>query len=131
MQNWREYKKVLLPDIPNYNEIDVYTQHGGYEMLRQVMTSSDWNRKKVIDEVKAANIRGRGGAGFNAGLKWSFMPPKKPGGTTLPRLQRGRIGAWHLQGPQVVRIQPPPIHRRRHHCLLRDGNGCRLCLYPW
>jgi NADH-quinone oxidoreductase subunit F len=79
MQNWREYKKVLLPDIPNYNEIDVYTQHGGYEMLRQVMTSSDWNRKKVIDEVKAANIRGRGGAGFNAGLKWSFMPPKKPG----------------------------------------------------
>jgi NADH-quinone oxidoreductase subunit F len=33
----------------------------------------------VIDEVKAANIRGRGGAGFNAGLKWSFMPPKREG----------------------------------------------------
>jgi NADH-quinone oxidoreductase subunit F len=79
MQNWREYQKVLLPDIPNYHQIDVYTKHGGYEMLRQVITSPDWNRKRVVDEVKAANIRGRGGAGFNAGLKWSFMPPKKPG----------------------------------------------------
>lgn len=79
MENWREYKKVLLPDIPNLNKIDVYMQHGGYEMLRKVVTSPDWDPKKVIDEVKAANIRGRGGAGFNAGLKWSFMPPKKPG----------------------------------------------------
>ncbi len=33
----------------------------------------------MVDTVKAANIRGRGGAGFNAGLKWSFMPPKKEG----------------------------------------------------
>ncbi|MEM0997822.1 MAG: NADH-quinone oxidoreductase subunit NuoF [Bacteroidota bacterium] len=79
MENWREYKKVLLPDIPDYNKIDVYMQHGGYDMLKQVITSSDWDRRKVIDEVKAANIRGRGGAGFNAGLKWSFMPPKKEG----------------------------------------------------
>lgn len=38
--------------------------------------------KDVVGEVKSANIRGRGGAGFNAGLKWSFMPPKKEG---LPR----------------------------------------------
>jgi NADH-quinone oxidoreductase subunit F len=79
MENWRAYKKVLLPDIPNLNRIDVYTQHGGYEMLRKVVTSTAWDPKKVIDEVKAANIRGRGGAGFNAGLKWSFMPPKKDG----------------------------------------------------
>lgn len=79
MENWREYKKVLLPDIPNLNRIDVYMQHGGYEMLRKVLTSGEWGPRKVIDEVKAANIRGRGGAGFNAGLKWSFMPPKKEG----------------------------------------------------
>jgi NADH-quinone oxidoreductase subunit F len=79
MENWRDYKKVLLPDIPNLNRIDVYTQHGGYEMLRKVVTSNEWDPRKVIDEVKAANIRGRGGAGFNAGLKWSFMPPKKEG----------------------------------------------------
>jgi len=79
MQNWREYKKVLLPDIENYHDIDVFMQHGGYEMLKQVVTSADWDPKKVTDTVKAANIRGRGGAGFNAGLKWSFMPPKQEG----------------------------------------------------
>lgn len=79
MENWREYKKVLLPDIPDYHKIDVYMQHGGYDMLKQVITSSDWDRKKIVDTVKAANIRGRGGAGFNAGLKWSFMPPKVEG----------------------------------------------------
>lgn len=79
MENWRDYKKVLLPDIPDFHKIDVYTQHGGYEQLKKVVTSADWDPKKVTDEVKAANIRGRGGAGFNAGLKWSFMPPKEEG----------------------------------------------------
>jgi NADH-quinone oxidoreductase subunit F len=115
MQNWREYQKVLLPDIPNYHQIDVYTKHGGYEMLRQVITSPDWNRKRVIDEVKAANIRGRGGAGFNAGLKWSFMPPKKPG---VPRYLA-------CNGDES---EPGTFKDRR---LLRDGDGCRLRLYPW
>ncbi len=79
MQNWREYNKVLLPDIENYNQIDVYMKHGGYGALKEVVTTDKWDQKKVIDEVKAANIRGRGGAGFNAGLKWSFMPPKQEG----------------------------------------------------
>ncbi|MCB9231152.1 MAG: NADH-quinone oxidoreductase subunit NuoF [Bacteroidia bacterium] len=82
MENWRNYTKVLIPDIPNLNQIDVYQKNGGYEQLKEVLTSGKWNPKSVTDEVKAANIRGRGGAGFNAGLKWSFMPPKVEG---LPR----------------------------------------------
>lgn len=77
--DWRNYKKVILPDIPNLHEIDVYRKNGGYEMLREVLTTDKWDRKKVVDTMKAANVRGRGGAGFNAGLKWSFMPPKQEG----------------------------------------------------
>jgi NADH-quinone oxidoreductase subunit F len=77
--DWRSYKKVILPDIPNLHRIEVYEQHQGYEKLREVVTSPDWTPRKVIDTIKAANIRGRGGAGFNAGLKWSFMPPRVPG----------------------------------------------------
>jgi NADH-quinone oxidoreductase subunit F len=76
-QDWRNYKKVILPDIPDYHKIEVYLQHGGYEAFQEVVTSGKWERKQVIETVKSANIRGRGGAGFNAGLKWSFMPPKK------------------------------------------------------
>jgi NADH-quinone oxidoreductase subunit F len=70
---WRSYKPVLIPEIPNLRDIDVYIENGGYESFKKIL-SDDWTPGSVVDEVKAANIRGRGGAGFNAGLKWSFMP---------------------------------------------------------
>ncbi|HEX4445646.1 MAG TPA: NADH-quinone oxidoreductase subunit NuoF [Polyangiaceae bacterium] len=45
---------------------------GGYQVARRVLTSM--TREQVVDEAKKANIRGRGGAGFPMGVKWSFMP---------------------------------------------------------
>ncbi len=78
--DWKNYNKLILPDIPNLHDIAVYEkEYNGYETLRKVLTDKKWDRKSVVDEVKKANIRGRGGAGFNAGLKWSFMPPKQEG----------------------------------------------------
>ncbi|MGO9839328.1 MAG: NADH-quinone oxidoreductase subunit NuoF [Polyangiaceae bacterium] len=44
----------------------------GYQVARRVLTTM--TREQVVDEAKKANIRGRGGAGFPAGVKWSFMP---------------------------------------------------------
>ena len=76
--DWKSFEPVLIPDIPNLEKIEVYEENGGYESLKKVVTGSDWTPENVVNEVKAANIRGRGGAGFNAGLKWSFMP--KPDG---------------------------------------------------
>ncbi len=74
-QDWKSYEPLLIPDIPNLQEIDVYEDNDGYKAWKQVLNDQDkWSRDNVINEVKAANIRGRGGAGFNAGLKWSFMP---------------------------------------------------------
>jgi NADH-quinone oxidoreductase subunit F len=73
--NWREYKRSLLPPIKDLHRIDVYEQNGGYEALRNILTSGEWDQKKVTEEVKASGLRGRGGAGFSTGLKWSFMPP--------------------------------------------------------
>lgn len=79
--DWKNYTPVLIPDIKNLDQIDVYRDNGGYQALKTVLKDSEkWpDRKSVIEEVKAANIRGRGGAGFNAGLKWSFMPPSDGG----------------------------------------------------
>ncbi|MCS7188179.1 MAG: NADH-quinone oxidoreductase subunit NuoF [Bacteroidia bacterium] len=74
---WRSYKPLLLPKIPNLHDISIYEAHGGYGQLKRVL--KEMTPSQVIEEIKAANIRGRGGAGFNAGLKWSFMPPKKEG----------------------------------------------------
>ncbi len=73
---WKNYKPLLIPDIPNLHKIDVYVKNDGYKQLAKVL--KEYKPEQVTEEVKAANIRGRGGAGFNAGLKWSFMP--KPDG---------------------------------------------------
>lgn len=77
--DWKSYEPILIPDIPNLEQIDVYIKNGGYKALEKVVKGNDWKPEDVVNEVKAANIRGRGGAGFNAGLKWSFMPPADGG----------------------------------------------------
>jgi NADH-quinone oxidoreductase subunit F len=74
-KDWKSYEPLLIPDIPELHKIDVYEDNDGYKAFREILEDQDkWSRENVIEEVKAANIRGRGGAGFNCGLKWSFMP---------------------------------------------------------
>ena len=46
---------------------------GGYQVARRVLTTM--TREQTVDEAKKANIRGRGGAGFPMGVKWSFTRP--------------------------------------------------------
>ncbi|MEO1201492.1 MAG: NADH-quinone oxidoreductase subunit NuoF [Pseudomonadota bacterium] len=50
-----------------------YEKHDGYKAWRAIL-AGDWTPEKVVDEMKASGLRGRGGAGFPTGLKWSFMP---------------------------------------------------------
>jgi len=65
-------------DIPDLRKLEVYRAHGGYEALRKALF--DWTPDQIINEVKNSNLRGRGGAAFPTGTKWSFIPkePKKP-----------------------------------------------------
>jgi len=66
--------KILLKDIPDYHKIEVYRQHGGYETIRKALQKTP---DEIIEEVKKSGLRGRGGACFPTGLKWSFMPKDK------------------------------------------------------
>jgi NADH-quinone oxidoreductase subunit F len=62
-------------DIQDLWKFEVYTQNGGYEALKKALSMKP---AEVIDVVKASNLRGRGGAGFSTGLKWSFIPQNEP-----------------------------------------------------
>jgi NADH-quinone oxidoreductase subunit F len=53
--------------------LSTYEKHGGYEAWRSIL-KGEMSPEDVIDTVKASGLRGRGGAGFPTGLKWSFMP---------------------------------------------------------
>src|SRR5437867_3920812 len=64
-------EKVILPDIPGLQRIDVYEELGGYRALKKAV---EMKPDEIIDQVKKSNLRGRGGACFPTGLKWSFMP---------------------------------------------------------
>ena len=71
------FKDVNTQD-PNCWTLAAYQARGGYQALRKIL-SEKTPQNDVIDEVKASGLRGRGGAGFPTGLKWSFMPRSLPG----------------------------------------------------
>ena len=69
----------IMADLDGNNwRLADYVKRGGYEALRKILTQG-MTQEDVIAEVKASGLRGRGGAGFPTGLKWSFMPRTFPG----------------------------------------------------
>ncbi len=72
MSEQQEYVLLRHRSIPNIDQLSVYRQHGGFEAFQKAVTSMQ--RAEVTNEVKASGLRGRGGAGFPTGTKWSFLP---------------------------------------------------------
>jgi len=58
--------------------LDAYQSAGGYEVWKKILAEKT-PAEEIIDELKQSALRGRGGAGFPTGLKWSFMPRSAPG----------------------------------------------------
>jgi len=74
-------RKLLLENdhVEGIRNLDVYRKHGGYSSLEKALKTM--TPEQVVEEVKASGLRGRGGAGFPTGMKWSFIA--KPAG--VPR----------------------------------------------
>jgi NADH-quinone oxidoreductase subunit F len=73
-------RRLIFSDIGRDDwttDIGCYLRAGGYEQLKQALTMS---RAEIVNKVKNSELRGRGGAGFSCGLKWSFIKPdeKRP-----------------------------------------------------
>ena len=73
-------QRIIFKNIGRSNwktDIKTYLDDGGYDDLRKALQMS---RAEIVNEVKTSGLRGRGGAGFPCGVKWSFIKPdeKKP-----------------------------------------------------
>ncbi len=85
-----------------------YEEHDGYKAWRKILAGK-MSPQEVIEEVKASGLRGRGGAGFPTGLKWSFMPRNAPGQKYLVcNSDESEPGTCHDR--EVLRYNP--------HCLI-------------
>jgi len=62
--------------VKDSRKIDVYLQNDGYQALEKAL--QQMTPESIIDQVKKSNLRGRGGAGFPTGMKWSFVPKDSP-----------------------------------------------------
>ena len=69
--NVTKWQRIVLPDIKDFHTMEVYLANGGYNALKKALGMKP---EEVTDEVKKSNLRGRGGACFPTGLKWTFMP---------------------------------------------------------
>ena len=58
--------------------LEAYESMGGYSVWRKILKNKI-PPEKIIEDLKASGLRGRGGAGFPTGLKWSFIPRNMPG----------------------------------------------------
>ena len=68
-------KKILLEhvDVPGIQGYEVYRQKGGYRSVEKALKMAP---NDIVEEVKKSGLRGRGGAGFPTGMKWSFIDKK-------------------------------------------------------
>src|SRR5271157_5185320 len=74
-----DFQPVLLRRILNKADtsLEAYRRDGGYRALAKAL--NEMTPAQVVDVVKASGLRGRGGAGFPCGVKWTFLPKDHPG----------------------------------------------------
>ncbi|HJL16088.1 MAG TPA: NADH-quinone oxidoreductase subunit NuoF [Sandaracinaceae bacterium LLY-WYZ-13_1] len=108
-----DYEKILSNrfDVDEAYTLPVAERQGAYRIARRAVTAMQPDQLKA--EVKAANIRGRGGAGFPAGVKWGFLPPDRETTYLVINADEGEPGTF--KDRQIMEKDP---HRLIEGCII-------------
>ncbi len=104
----RHIKPLILAGLDGQNwRLKDYEARGGYQQLKRILAEKI-TPDAVIAELKASSLRGRGGAGFPTGLKWSFMPKNYQGAKYLVcNSDEGEPGTF--KDRDIMRYNPPAL----------------------
>ncbi len=106
-QNQICFRTHDLPNFPDSWSLEAYLSVGGYEVWKKILrekTKPDF----IIEELKKSALRGRGGAGFPTGLKWSFISPHSPGQKyVVCNSDEGEPGAF--KDRDILRFNPHQV----------------------
>jgi NADH-quinone oxidoreductase subunit F len=107
------YEKILSNrfDVEDAHQLAVAERHGAYRVARQALTLK--KPEDVVNEVIEGNIRGRGGAGFPAGRKWSFLPKDREETYLVINADEGEPGTF--KDRQIMEKDP---HRLIEGCII-------------
>lgn len=108
-----EHQKILSNrfDVDDSWTLAVAERHGAYQTARRALTAM--TPETIKEEVKAANIRGRGGAGFPAGVKWGFLPKDAETVYLVVNADEGEPGTF--KDRQIMELDP---HRLIEGCII-------------
>jgi NADH-quinone oxidoreductase subunit F len=110
----KEHVLLRHRDVPDIRSLDVYLAHGGYQALAKALRTLQPGQ--VTEMVKASGLRGRGGAGFPTGVKWSYIPKDAP--TTYVVVNADESEPGTFKDREIIEGNP--------HQLLE---GTALCAY--
>ncbi len=99
--------RVVLRNIeePGLHTLDVYERLGGYKSLRKALL--EMSQETVLTEIEESGLRGRGGAGFPTGMKWSFMPKEpKPGKPNFLVINADESEPGSCKDREIIRHDP-------------------------
>ena len=108
--------------------LENYLKVGGYQAWGTILRGELTSREQMIDEVKKSGLRGRGGAGFPTGLKWSFMPRKAPGQKYIV-CNSDESEPGTCKDRDILRFNPHAADRGHGHRRLRHRRHGRLQLH--
>ena len=125
-----DFEPVLLRRIQKKASpsLDAYRADGGYRALEKAL--NHMTPAQVADAVRASNLRGRGGAGFPTGLKWSFLPKDHPGPIYMC-INADESEPCTFNNRILMEEDPHQAQYRGHHpLLLRHPRLGLLLLHP-